>query len=265
MQLTPHHAATIRNLVAALEPDHAIRALLLGGSIAHGFARPDSDVDVLMVLDTSDHEQRHRENRLHYNNRELCTYPGGYIDGKFTDVAFLRRIARDGSDAARYAFCDARILFSRVPDLEALLAAIVRYPAEEKAARMTRFTAQLLAWRWYFSEAVRQQSAYLTHLAQQKITLFSCRLVLTANERLFPYHKWVLRVTARAEHRPATLMSDLDAILGAPTWPMVDHFCRDLLAFYGIDFAQADAIWPTQFMRDTELAWMTGHPPIDDL
>ncbi len=265
MNLAPHHAATIDNLVRALENDPAIRALLLGGSLAHGFARPDSDVDVIMVLDSADYERRVRENRMHYNNRELCTYPGGYIDGKFADLAFLRRIARDGSDAARYAFKDARILFSRESGLASLLEDVVRFPLEAKADRMQRFTAQLLAWRWYYSEAVRQQSAYLATLALHKLTLFTCRLVLNANELLFPYHKWMLRVTAGATHRPPQLMAEIDDLLAHPSWPKVDDYVRRLLAFYGTDFAAADAIWPTHFMKDTELAWMSGHPPVDDL
>lgn len=265
MTFAPHHAATIRNLVQALEPETSIRALLLGGSLAHGFARPDSDVDVMMLVDSDEYDRRAQDHRLHYNNRELCTYEGGYIDGKYVDLAFLRRVAHDGSDAARYAFCDAQILFSRVPELTTLMAAITRFPVGQKDERMRRFTAQLLAWRWYFSEAVRQRSAYLQALALHKVTLFTCRLVLTANERLFPYHKWMLRVTAAAPHRPAQLMAGIDDYLAAPTWPKIDEHCRAVLAFYGIDFAQADAVWPTRFMKDTELAWMTGHPPIDDL
>lgn len=265
MDLAPHHAATIDNLVRALEPDGSIRGLLLAGSLAHGFARPDSDVDVIMLLDSADYERRVRENRMHYNNRELCTYEGGYIDGKFADLAFLHRVAREGNDAARYAFKDARILFSREPELAPLLQVIVRFPVEAKAARMQRFTAQLLAWRWYFSEAVRQQSAYLSTVALHKLVLFTCRLVLNANELLFPYHKWMLRVTATATHRPPQLLAEIDDLLARPSWPKVDQHVRSLLAFYGIEFAQADAIWPTHFMQDSELAWMTGHPPIDDL
>jgi predicted nucleotidyltransferase len=34
-----------------LEPDPSILALLLAGSIAHGFAGPDSDIDVAIVVE----------------------------------------------------------------------------------------------------------------------------------------------------------------------------------------------------------------------
>ncbi len=259
-----HHADTIANLVRELEADPDILALLLGGSLAHGFARPDSDVDVALVLTDAAMARQRAAGKLHYNNRALCTYDG-YIDGKYMDLAFLRLVAARGSDPIRYAFEGNRVLFSRVPELAALLAQIVRYPVAEQAERTRRFAAQLLAWRWYYSEGVRQQNAYLLTLAVQKLTLFTCRLVLTHNAMLYPYHKWMRRVTLSAPRQPEDLAGRLDRLLQDHTWPRVDEHVRAMLAFAGLDFAASDATWPTYFMKDTELRWMDGEPPIDDL
>ena len=99
----PHHAQTIERLTTAFQSDPTVLALLLGGSIAHGFAKADSDVDVTIVLSSADYQRRQREGRLHYNNRELCTYDG-YIDGKYVDLDFLKLVAARGSDPIRYAF-----------------------------------------------------------------------------------------------------------------------------------------------------------------
>lgn len=263
--MAAHHAETIQNLVRELEADPGVRALILGGSIAHGFAAPDSDVDVSVVVDSADYRRRVDENQLTYYNESLCTYDGGYIDGKYVDVDFLRRVAATGSDPARYAYQDARILFSRVPELPVVLADITRYPVAEKADRITRFAAQLLAWRWYYQESVSKQSRYLEVLALHKLVLFTCRIVLAANELFFPFHKWMLRVTATAPHRPPGLIDDLDRLLSDPSEATVDIHVKAVLSFYGIDFAATEAVWSTYFMKDTELAWMSGHPPIDDL
>lgn len=263
--MEPHHAQSLQNLVVAFEPDPAVLALILGGSLAHGFARADSDIDVTIVVDSAELQQRRRENRLHYNNRTLCTYEKGYIDGKYVDLDFLREVARHGSDPARYAYHGGRILFSRIPDLTDLLAAIVRYPVEEKAERIERFAAQLLAWRWYYSEALRQQNPYLVFLSIQKLILFSSRIVLAHNELFFPYHKWMLRVLQSAPLRPSGMPEDIQTLLTAPSWEKVDAYVRGVLAFAGIDFAAADRVWPTRFMKDTELAWLTQEPSIDDL
>ncbi len=265
LDLSTHHADSIGNIVRAFEADEGILALLLGGSIAHGYARPDSDIDVMVVVGAEEYRQRADEGRLVFVDRTACTYEGGYVDGKYVDVGFLERVAAHGSDPARYAFQDARILSCRMEGLPGMLAAIARYPVEESGDRMTRFTAQLLAWRWYFGESARQQDRYLEVVALHKVVLFVCRLVLTANERLFPYHKWLLRETARAPGRPAGLMEDIERVLTDRTVPLVERLCGDVLAFYGIDEARAAASWGGHFLEDTELAWTSGHPSIDDL
>lgn len=260
-----HHAQSITNLVHEFEPDPVVLALLLGGSLAHGFARPDSDIDVTFVVPPAEYARRQQGGLLHYNNRSLCTYPEGYIDGKYADVDFLRLVAERGSDPARYAFKDARILFSRVDGLEGILADIVRYPVEQKQARIDRFVAQLLAWRWYHSEALRQQNQYLVFLSLHKLVLFGGRLVLTANEMLYPYHKWLLREVATAPRRPAGWSAAIEQLLTAATPDRVNEYCQRVLDFLGVAEPAANAIWPTQFMRDTELRWMTAEPAIDDL
>jgi predicted nucleotidyltransferase len=265
LELSPHHADSIANIVRAFEADGSTRALLLGGSIAHGYARPDSDIDVMIIVDAAEYRQRADEGRLVHVDRTLCTYEGGYVDGKYMDVDFLERVAAHGSDPARYAFQDARILSSRTDGLPELLASITRYPAEQTLDRMTRFTAQLLAWRWYFGESTRQRDPYLEVVALHKVVLFACRLVLAANERLYPYHKWLRRETARAPRRPPDLMERIERVLEERTVPLVDGLCGEVLAFYGIDEAGANASWPGRFLQDTELAWMSGHPAIDDL
>jgi len=259
-----HHTDTIANLVRALEPNPDVLALLLGGSLAHGYARPDSDVDVAIVLTDAAMARQRATGKLHYNNRALCAYDG-YIDGKYMDRGFLQLVAERGSDPIRYAFEGNRVLFSRLPGLETLLADIVRYPVAEKSERLQRFAAQLLAWRWYYSEGVRQQSPYLLTPAGQKLTLFSCRLILTHNELLYPYHKWMLRVTLSAPRQPAGLAASLPQLLTQPGWEFVDHHVREILAFVGLDFATTDTAWPTRFMQDTELRWMVGEATIDDL
>ncbi len=109
-----HHSQSIDNLTGFMQKDDTIFALIPGGSLAHGFAKSDSDIDVTMVVSTEEYRRRTRENILHYNNRELCTYQNGYIDGKYVDQGFLEAVAERGSDPARYAFHNNRILISRL-------------------------------------------------------------------------------------------------------------------------------------------------------
>lgn len=263
--LADHHRATIDNVVTELESDPEVLALLLTGSLAHGFATDGSDVDIALVVSAEEYRRRSAERQLGYFSFDLATYEGGYVDGKYVDVDFLRSVARSGSEPARFAFADARILFSRVDGLEDLLARVVRYPVEGRDERITRFCAQLLAWQWYFGEGAGRNDRYLMTLATQKVVLFACRVVLARNELLYPFHKWLLRVTASAPDRPEGLLADVEDLLAEPTRGRIDALCAQVFEHYGIDLTDLVFEWGNHFLVDNELTWMSGHTPIDDL
>jgi predicted nucleotidyltransferase len=262
--LAPHHLATCRNVVAEFEDRPEVLAVLLAGSIAHGHARPDSDVDIAIVVTPEEHERRAAAGHLTYFDQSLATWEGGYVDGKFHDLAFIRDVAERGSDQARYAFVGARPMFSRVDGLDDLLAAAVRYPMAEQGERIERFAAHMVAWRWYHGEAIRLENRYLQVLGAQKVVLFACRTVLAANALLFPFHKWMLRVTADAVNRPATMIDDIDALLVEPTVERAAALSDSVIDHLAIDRDRL-ATWPMHFMRDTELAWQSGRSPIDEI
>ena len=261
--MLPHHQQSIERYLERIGDDASLLAVLLGGSIAHGFAAADADIDLLLVVDDAEHERRSREQKLAYSVRDVCTYEGGYVDCKVIRPTFLDEVKARGSDPARYAFQDNRILLSRIDDLAGTLEAITRFPLEDKTERMQRFAAQLLAWKWYYGEGLKKENAYLMHLTIQKLTLFSCRLVLNVNEILYPYHKWLLRVTERAAVKPAGFGRSLTELLGQPDFGFVERFCGEVLDFAGVDAAKLD--WPNRFLRDSELNWVDHEPPIDDL
>lgn len=265
MDLTPHHRRAVERLAARLETDADARALVLAGSLAHGYARPDSDIDVLLVTTPDRMAELRRDGRLHWVDHSICDWDGGYVDGKFADLDLLEQVADRGSEPARYAFQGGRVLFDRTGRLDELLERIVRFPMEGREERVARFAAQLLAYRWFHSEAIRQDSAYLRALALHKVTLFACRIVLARNARLYPFHKWLLAETERAPDRPPGLLGDIAAMFRTPDQARVEGLVRDVLDWYAIDEGAANATWPDLFMEDTELAWLHGRAPIDDL
>lgn len=259
----PHHERAIAHAASVLRRDAAVRALLLGGSIAHGYESETSDVDLLIVVSDEEWDARMRAGALQWATNEGCDWPGGYAEGKYVCPRFLAEVARRGSEPARFAFADARILFSDLPDLDATLRAIARYPVEEKTERIRRFGAQLEAWHWYGHEALKRSDRYLLGLAVARTVLFGGRMLLAHNERLFPYHKWLLRVLEDVPERPADLMERIAALHDEPSqatllgfWASVRNFRR---------WEGADEPWPAQFLRDSELGWMHGATPIDDL
>jgi hypothetical protein len=256
----PHQADTLSRVSEHFSRDPEVVALLLGGSIAHGFHSAESDVDVMIVVSDEDHRQRLGTPRACFFSRELCTY-ASYVDGKYISEGFLREVRAKGSEPARYAFQDTRVVFSRSPSLAPLLQEIPRYPVTEKAARIQRFQGQFEAWLWYSGEALKRQNFPLLRTAVAKLTLFGGRLVLAHNELLYPYHKWFLRVLESASAKPVGLLTQIEALAREPDRERLESFGRLIKEFRGWEMSA----WGAQFLVDSELNWLYSPPPIDDI
>jgi predicted nucleotidyltransferase len=261
--MVPHHAETLARVSEHFSKDPEVTALVLCGSIAHGFSSADSDVDVMILVADEAHQERLRAGRVCFFSRELCTYLGGYVDGKYTTERFIREVQARGSEPARFAFKDAQVLFSRGATLASLLEEAARYPSADKAERLRRFQAQFEAWFWYCAEALKRHDLPLLRTAVSKLILFGGRIVLTHNELLYPYHKWFLRVLADAPEKPLELLSLIDALTNQPSRENIDRFAHSVREFRGWEISHAT--WPAQFMQDSELNWLHHPPPIDDI
>jgi predicted nucleotidyltransferase len=259
----PHHRESIERVRAHFEAIPTVQALLLGGSLAHGFERSTSDVDIMIIVGEEEYQERLKTEQMAFYNSELCTYPEGYVDGKFLSMSFLRKVAQQGSEPARFAFAGSQVLFARMEGLPDLLQQITRYPQEQKVYRINRFFAQFEAWNWYAHEAIRLNNRYLLGLSAQKMALFGGRMVLAHNEMLYPYHKWFLRVLESAPDQPANLVAHLRELCEQPSEQSVVAFYDCVRNFRQWETAATG--WPNQFVLDSELNWVHGMTPVDDL
>jgi len=259
----PHHTQSIQNVTEYFQRDPEVLALLLGGSIAHGFETPASDVDIMIVVSDADYKKRLEENRVHFFNLDLCTYEGGYVDGKYIDPSFLEQVKQKGSEPARFAFAGSRVLFSRIDGLGEEICRIAEYPRAGKAERVQRFYAQFEAWHWYCQESLRLKNQYLLGTSVSKFILFSGRLILAHNELLYPYHKWFLRVLDGASDKPDGLLDAIHELNAVPSLENVEALYEKVKNFRA--WIAGEFSWPTQFMFDSELNWMDGKTPVDDL
>jgi len=98
---------------------------------------------------------------------------------------------------------------------------------------------------------------------ENQFILFGGRLILAYNEVLYPYHKWFLTVLEGAKDRPADLLNDICNLNKAPIAENIEAFYEKVKTFQ--PRTDNPFGWPAQFMLDSELNWMDGRPPIDDL
>ena len=96
----PHHQQAIDRLIEQYREDPRFLAMLVGGSIAKGRAREDSDVDVNFIVSDEEFELRQETTDLWFFDPEIEWYVGasGALHGVMTagTLAHLRRRDLDG-------------------------------------------------------------------------------------------------------------------------------------------------------------------------
>ena len=261
MYLQAHHLKVVERLKALFQDDPRYLALLVGGSLVKGWGSVNSDVDILLIVTEKEYARRIANNDLWYHNTEICDYPGGYVDGKIIDEAFLYDVAQRGSELARTAFINIQIAFSHLPHLNELLKQIPVYQEQERGQKMRSFYCQVQAHQWFISEAARWQAVYLMAHASCEMVFFSARLLLAYNRRLYPYHKWLMRAVQDAPEKPADFLTLAEALLREGTVAHAEALWNCINTFR--DWQITDS-WGVRFMHDSEWTWRSGQTPLAD-
>ena len=262
MQILDHHQRAIDRLIEAYRDDQAFQALIIGGSIAKGCARPDSDVDFLIVAADDEFDKRLAAGDLFINRRDLCDYEGGYVDGKIINLAYLEALAEKGNEPSRAALEGAFLAFSHLPDLDDLLARIPVYPEAGHEQRIRAFYCMAFIQHWLIHEAERHGNRYTQLRATSQLALFTGRLLLAHNRQLFPYHKWLPRTLAEVPDKPADLMTHFDALLDEPCGRHANALF-DRVRDYR-DWGVSDLEAYTWFMTEVEWSWISETTPMED-
>ncbi len=262
MQIRAHHQRAIDRLADAYRDDPDFLGLIIGGSVAKGYARDDSDVDFLIVATDGAFEKRLSARDLFINRTDLCDYDGGFVDGKIINLAFLEDLAEKGNEPSRAAFEGAFAAYSHVPDLDALIERIPVYPEAGHDARLKAFYSMAFIQHWLFHEAERHGNRYTLTRAASQLALFAGRLVLAHNRRLFPYHKWLPRTLESVPDRPDGFLTCFNALLAEPCGDNANALFERIRSFRDWGVSDLDAY--TWFMTDVEWSWMSGATPMED-
>ncbi|KAI9011842.1 hypothetical protein DFJ74DRAFT_710755 [Hyaloraphidium curvatum] len=253
-----HHRSALERIVRRFQADPDALALIVVGSVARGDARPDSDVDAYLVVT----DERFADGRREWNADDLCDWHGGTAGGPIVDLGFLRDAAERAPEPLRYAFTNAFVAFSRVPDLQELLDRIPVYQGRERAGKLAGFAGQLPVHLAYLRLGEYSRNAYLLAEPAVELVLYGGRLILAHNRMLYPGRKWFMRELARAPVKPEAMVRLAEELLAAPSIARAEAFCGAVLGF---------AAWPqppegatARFRRDREDHWRSGAPPLAD-
>jgi hypothetical protein len=262
VHIRDHHQRAVDRLAGAYRDNPEFRGLIIGGSVAKGYARHDSDVDFMLIATDEAFGQRLAARDLFINRRDLCDYEGGFVDGKIVNLAYLEDVADRGNEPSRAAFEGAFIAYSHIPGLDTLLQRIPVYPEDGHNERIKAFYSMAFIQHWLFHEAERHGNRYTMTRAASQLALFASRLILAHNRRLFPYHKWLLRALESAPDKPGKLLSRIDDLLAKPCGAHATALFDEVRGFH--DWGVSDLEAYTWFMTDVEWRWMSGSTPIED-
>lgn len=262
-RLTPEQAETLRRYVDHARARPGVLGVVLSGSLARGWGDERSDVDVIVLVTDDELARRRADHTELVWDESFAAYPGGAIDAKHVDRAYLELAAERASEPTRNAFFGARVAWSDDPGLAGLVARIGRFPEDGVDDRVARFCAHLETCRWFIGEADKRADAYLRSWVATRAALFACRVILAHNRVLFPFHKWVRRALDECPDRPAGLRDAIDRALASPGVASVHPLCDLVLRHRA--WPEYPGGWAAAFCRDVERAWMRHEPGVEDL
>lgn len=249
-----HHERAIARYVADVSADPEVLAVIVSGSVARGAERADSDVDLYVVVGERRWDEAYASRRLMYTSTEGIGYDGGYFDIKLATLSYLDDAAERGDDPVRDSFASARVVFSRVPDLEARLARVVELPASDWEDRVAGFVAQCRLHGGYFLvQAHEHGDPLLLAHASVHLATSAARALLARERVFFPGPKYLRARVAGLTAAPPGYGALLDAVIASPSPATADALLEAVEAAVGSALPHEETL--SRFVLDNELAW----------
>ena len=257
----PHHIESAQKLRKYFEGQEGVIAIVLDGSTVKGNARPDSDIDAIIVVTEEKYAELAAQNRLAEVIPGHCTYEGGYFDIKYKTKAILRRAAEHASEPTRNAYVKAQVLCTTDAEIPALVAAIERYPVHTVADKIRCFCANLQLNRGYFLNIVPEDNSYMrAHLAQE-IVYSVYRLILIENRALFPCNRRLEETVRACKKRPDDILELGKAFLQEITVERCEAFVQAFWKQSDLPLNDDVSESCSQYVKYYEDWWLEQNPP----
>jgi len=260
----PHQQKAIDYITDKFKADPEVHALLVSGSVAHGFNGKNSDIDINIVVPDSFYKQKLDNNALTYWESAGQFYKPGYFDGKYITLDYLDMVAKRGNEPTRFALHDSIIAFDKTGKVADYIDRIGTYDENLAQKNTIRFLSQFDAWKWYCIEAIKRKNKYLLETSISKFVLFAGRLILLDNKIFFPYHKWFIKALENAPNKPPKLMKTIFKLIRRKSEKDINSLYKIIKDYKdwanGINYK-----WSSYFLQDVETVWMRNEDFIENI
>lgn len=250
-----HHEDTLAAYAAEVRGDDDALALVVTGSVALGTERPDSDVDVYLVVTDEAFDRAASEQALSFVRHDVASYDGGYVDVKLASPSYLTAAVERANDPARASFVGARVHWSEFAGLEALLDSITTIAEAEWARRKDSFAAQMRLYAGYFlPQGAQLDDPFLLRWSALHFVTAASRALLAHNRVIFKGPKYLRSTVRGLADLPDGLTDMFDELLEHPAPEL------GMQALAAVEQTIASPLPPDQtlsrFVADNELAWL---------
>ena len=256
-----HHIESAQKLREYFEGRDGVIAVVLDGSTVKGNARPDSDIDAIIVVTEEKYAELAAQNRLAEVIPGHCTYEGGYFDVKYKTKSILARAAEHASEPTRNAYVKAQVLCTTDAEIPALVAAIERYPEHTVDDKIRCFCANLQLNRGYFLHIVPEDNSFMrAHLAQE-IVYSVYRLILIENRMLFPCNRRLEETVSACGKRPEGILELGRRFLREITVDACEAFVQAFWKQSDLPLNDDVSESCSQYVKYYEDWWLEENPP----
>ena len=253
----PWHNQTVARTIHELPPSEERRAMILVGSVARGDARSDSDVDILLLMNSPVPDSGLSGTSFPTDN--WVVPPCGGLSLEYIDQSFLNDAQGFGSEPTRYMFKDALLLYGNDLSLAYSLKQIATYPRYLQKDRILEFASQLPAHFSFLELAEYSGNRYLLSETAYKLVHFAGRLVLAINAELYPGRKWFWRSIRLAYNKPSEFCDLALALLEQPSIAKGEEFLQCLYNYYSLTLPPED--WQERYTLSSIRKWRKN--PVD--
>ena len=254
------HDQTIARAIQELPPSEERQAMILVGSVARGDARCDSDVDILLLMNSPVPESG--LSGTDFPTDSWCISPCSGLSLEYIDQKFLDDALGFGSEPTRYLFKDALLLYENDLSLAYTLKQIATYPRHLQNERILEFASQLPAHFSFLELAEYSDNRYLLSETAYKLVHFAGRLVLAINAELYPGRKWFWRSIRLASNKPQRFCDLAHALLEQPSIAKGEEFLQCLYKHYNLTLPPEN--WQEHYTLSSIRKWRKYPPDITE-
>lgn len=250
-----HHEETITGFTASQADQPETLGVIIVGSVARGDERPDSDVDLYLVVTDTAYAAAARVGQVAFVSQTGVTYTGGYVDVKLASPGYLVAAVDHGDDPTRASFAHGRVTLDHRGGLAELIERMGELPAEVWSRRVHSYRAQVALYAGYFlGQAHESGDRFLLAHSAVHAASAAGRCALARHHRLFRGQKYLAADLADLPDLPPGFLDAWWRLLVEPGPASARTMIAILDDWSGDTLSLDDGL--STFIADNELAWL---------